>query len=725
MNDPSSSGLATMSRTIRVYVAGDAADLQQERALLWSQIFPELRLRCRRRQLEFAEVDLGQGLEHAGVEPSEFLAVALAEIDRCRPYFVGILGERYGSAPDPIDPELVGLRPWLVGHLDKGPTELQILHGALNDPSSADHAFFYLRDPGYVDRIPDALRQDFEPEDSESRNKLEMLNNTLRESSLPVRENYSDPQALGQMILNDLWTAIDKAFPAAEQMTALDREAHDHATYAESRIPSHITRESHVGRLDDHAKSGTAPLIVVGGPGSGKSALLAHWSTAYRQTHPDELVVAHFCGSSPAAGDHVLLMRRILAEIKHRLRVEEAIPEAPEKLKIRLPVWLEFAASKCKLVLVLDGVDQLTDRNNAGDMRWLPETLPANLRLIVSTSPGRLLAALEQRGWLTVRLDEFSAEERDELITRRGAEARKPLTPQQRGRIAEASQTSNPAFLNLLLHELRDCLSTAQVDDLIARYLEAATLEDLYQRILDRLEADHDRVRPRMVEHALSLLVVARRGLYESELLESIDQMGPPLPRVIWSRFFLAMRGLLVSQGGLLRLPDATMRRVVEHRYLKTSAARHSRHLRLATSFLDREMDTRKAEELPWHLREARAWESLKDILVDPEMFGQLSTRYRFCELSDYWASLAARYDMGRTYEESMLRCAGLYRPEGSLAVLLARASNFVRLHGKTENAERIRQRALEVRELVHAQQRNTTAEPDEHTGEQLEDKET
>ena len=689
--------------------------------MLWRQVFPELRLRCRRRQLEFAEVDLGQGLENADVERSEFLAVALAEIDRCRPYFLGILGERYGSAPDPIDPELVGLRPWLVGHLDKGITELQILHGALNDPASAHHAFFYFRDPAYLNRIPENLRQDFASEDSESRNRVETLKDTLRKSSLPVRDNYADPETLGKMILNDLWTAIAKDFPEAEQLTVLDQDAHDHATYAESRIASHITRGSYLARLDAHAQRGTAPLIVVGNPGLGKSALLAHWSTAYRRTHPEELVVTHFCGSSPGAGDHMASMRRILGEIKRRLLVEEAIPESPEKLKVRLPVWLEYAASKCKLVLVLDGVDQLTDRDDARDMKWFPDTLPENLRLIVSASPGQRLAPLEQRGWLTMPLEEFSADERDQLITRQGAEARRTLTPQQRGRITEATRTANPAFLNLLLHELRDCVTAGPVETFIAHYLEAATLEELYQKILDRLEGDHDRVRPRTVEHVLSLLAVARRGLYESELLEAIDQMGPPLPRLVWSRFFLAVQGLLVTQDGLLRFPDATLRRVVEHRYLKTSAARYSRHLRLAISFLDREMDTRRAEELPWQLRAARAWESLRDTLVDPEMFGRLSTRDRFSELSDYWASLANRYDMGQTYEESMLRCARVYRPERSLAVLLVRASNFLRLHGKADSAEKIRQRALEVRELVRAQQQNSAAE----SGEQLEDKET
>lgn len=41
-------------------------------------------------------------------------------------------------------------------------TELEILHGVLNNPEMADHAFFYFRDPSYVNSLPSANREDFE-----------------------------------------------------------------------------------------------------------------------------------------------------------------------------------------------------------------------------------------------------------------------------------------------------------------------------------------------------------------------------------------------------------------------------------------------------------------------------------------------------------------------------------------------------------------------------------
>jgi hypothetical protein len=77
----------------------------------------------------------------------------LAEIDRSRPFFVGLLGERYGWVPEKgkYPPELVEQRPWLKKHQGgKSVTELEILHGVLNNPKMAGRALFYFRSAAYA-----------------------------------------------------------------------------------------------------------------------------------------------------------------------------------------------------------------------------------------------------------------------------------------------------------------------------------------------------------------------------------------------------------------------------------------------------------------------------------------------------------------------------------------------------------------------------------------------
>jgi hypothetical protein len=62
-------------------------------------VFPGLRARLKDRFVELVDVDLRWGITVEQAERGEVLPICLAEIDRARPFFVGMLGERYGWIP--------------------------------------------------------------------------------------------------------------------------------------------------------------------------------------------------------------------------------------------------------------------------------------------------------------------------------------------------------------------------------------------------------------------------------------------------------------------------------------------------------------------------------------------------------------------------------------------------------------------------------------------------
>ena len=64
-----------------------------------------------------------------------------------------MLGERYGWIPpaEGFAPDLLERQPWLKKHRGgKSVTELEILHGVLNNPKMAGRAFFYFRAAAYA-----------------------------------------------------------------------------------------------------------------------------------------------------------------------------------------------------------------------------------------------------------------------------------------------------------------------------------------------------------------------------------------------------------------------------------------------------------------------------------------------------------------------------------------------------------------------------------------------
>ena len=83
-------------RVIRVFVSSTFRDMQTERDELVLRVFPRLRRLCEERGVTWGEVDLRWGITEEQPERGEVLPICLKEFKRCRPCFIGLLGERYG-----------------------------------------------------------------------------------------------------------------------------------------------------------------------------------------------------------------------------------------------------------------------------------------------------------------------------------------------------------------------------------------------------------------------------------------------------------------------------------------------------------------------------------------------------------------------------------------------------------------------------------------------------
>jgi len=69
--------------------------MKAERDELTLRIFPSLRKICEERGIAWGEVDLRGGIPEEKSERGETLQICLDYIEKCRPYFIGMLGERY------------------------------------------------------------------------------------------------------------------------------------------------------------------------------------------------------------------------------------------------------------------------------------------------------------------------------------------------------------------------------------------------------------------------------------------------------------------------------------------------------------------------------------------------------------------------------------------------------------------------------------------------------
>lgn len=651
----------TNNRVIRVFISSTFRDMQAERDELVKYTFPQLRALCESRGVVWGEVDLRWGITDEEKAEGKVLPLCLEEIKNCRPYFIGLLGERYGWVPDEIPKDLIDREPWLREHLNHSVTELEILHGVLRNPDMAEHAFFYFRDPSYIDKLPENQKQfyveEIQPEEeikyghneaaqrSEDRKqKLKLLKESIRESNFP-KENYPEPKALGELVLRDLMVVIKKLYPEGSTPNPLDREAFAHEHFARSRSSFYIGRQEYFDRLNQHVTSNDQPLTILGESGSGKSALLSNWALQYKEDHSDTLVIMHFMEATSYSANWMAMLQRIMGEFKRYLDIPEQIPGDPQEVKAAFTNWLHMAAARGRIVLIFDGLNQLEDRDAAPDLMWLPPFIPENIRTIVSTLPGRPLDEIKRREWKCLTVESLTKEERKELILKYLHQYSKKLLEEQMQIISGAPQTTNPLYLRALLEELRLYGDHDTINKRIKHYLATVTIDDLYEKILERYEQDYERNRPGLVKEAMSLIWASRRGLSEKELAELLGADGLPLPAAYWSPLQLAARELLVSRSGLLNFSHNYFRKAVEDRYCSPEQAQESFHLQLANYFEKQELTQRKLTELPWQLQQAPKWSKLYNLLSKVLFCKKLFEYNMYDDFMLYWTRLESSSD--------------------------------------------------------------------------------
>ena len=226
---------------------------------------------------------------------------------------------------------------WLGSHHGKSVTELEILHGVLNNPDMAGRAFFYFRDPAYAK----ARGADFHAEGAEAAQKQSLLKNSIRTASkakhIPLQENYPDPSELAALVLAQLKAAIDELFPKENIPDSLTREARDHEAFAAMRRRTYINRPAYFVALDRHVNGVGGPLLLLGDSGSGKSALIANWVEHWRKAHPQDFIFQHYIGGTSDGAVHWKLMTRLMAEIKRWSDDSSDLPRTNDEILKILP----------------------------------------------------------------------------------------------------------------------------------------------------------------------------------------------------------------------------------------------------------------------------------------------------------------------------------------------------------------------------------------------------
>lgn len=606
----------TSGRVMRVFISSTFRDMFEEREQLEKFVFPKLRAVCREHRIFFSDVDLRWGVTEEQVKSGELLPTCFAEIEACN-YFIGILGERYGTTAQKFMPHVLDQYPWLAAYEDRSYTELEMLYAVLNSPRRIEQAFFYFRSPDHPQSKTHGAA------DEQERHKQAALKQSIEVAGVHLRENYQSAEQFAEWITEDLQKAIEQDFTSKADRSPDEDPLSD----MDEQLRGFVVRPAVMSQLDDFlarttkqldltAQDTNVILALIGPSGNGKSALLVNWVAA----HPQHKVAAVFIGSRPETTQPDNILGGLIRQLEHLFGLQPPQEELVLSPHAKLVATLTRASHLGSVVLILDGLDKLD--NEAQNLLWLPNPLPANVHLIIASRECQAVEILRQRTIETLVLPALSTDEKRAIATAYLELYGKRLDTTLLSKVISASQTESPLFLQVLLNDLRlFALGTGQpVEWLQLRIdenLTAQTVDDLFERILARFETDYGHQRPDLVKETVCALWAAHQGLSEDELL---DFLSHPTS-IVWSPFFAALRELLVNRGGLYTLAYSDLFQAIQDRYLPQASEQQAAYQNLAAFFARRSLDERQVIELPHLYTKLAAWDALYNWIAVPQNF--------------------------------------------------------------------------------------------------------
>lgn len=366
-------------KVIRPFVCSTFQDFHAERDFLQDRIFPQLNTLCHERGTSFIPVDLRWNKSQSQHNSEHVLRMCLDSIGRCAPFFVCLLGDRYGvhratekEVKDPATEEWLDRNfevasacgyDWVLEGDNRfnSITELEIVQASFR--RKYDYGYFYFRSNSQekkklqdvVETVQDSFLSQYIPESEYAARKLRELKQQIIDTELPVR-HFATLEELGELIIKDWVSVIDVYYPSISPLIFPNtdseawREWSAHESFAMNKcqvfvrtprireivevlnlhaeVRQGIKRKStmlvptaalntFMTSLPDSDKETLPPVLVLAGEsGCGKSTVLSHWLKQFTCSHPQVVVVPHFVGCDSGSFDITNFMRRCTKELR-------------------------------------------------------------------------------------------------------------------------------------------------------------------------------------------------------------------------------------------------------------------------------------------------------------------------------------------------------------------------------------------------------------------------
>ena len=549
------------NRQIRVFISSTFNNMQKEREYLLRHIFPKLRNLASKHDVTLTEIDLRWGITEDESKNGKVVELCLNEIDNCIPFFIGIIGHRYGWIPEITNisdsANMKDRYNWVYEDIESklSVTEMEMQYGVIRRQEKTN-AFFYIKDSE-----PKFGEIDFPK-------KIEKFRETILNNGRYPVSHYQSLEELGEAVEKDFQQLLNDLFPI-DQSTAHNNARRIQQANIRQLCQCYVANENYYKALDSFLINPNSRYMAITGPsGIGKSSLLANWIKEKETSDNIRYWLYYFISGQ----DNTLpedILKYWINELHRLQRIETTdLSSVSDIESLKLLLENSIQNSKKQVVIVLDdaSIFQKSDNWKINTLSWIPR-MHFNSKLIASTcvSVGCFTEArLDGEHTKEEKLQILPLSKKEvQLITRKYLKNLygKKLTDEQVLRIAEKELTSNGRILITLLDTLVYYGNFESLEKHLKSFLTSWTPNNFYERYLSLWEQE---LGAELVENVLMLIAVSEYGLKETEIRDCLK-----IKPITWSQFYCIFAKHLISQKGCIKFSNTDVKDAILHRYRK------------------------------------------------------------------------------------------------------------------------------------------------------------
>lgn len=565
----------TLPPVVRVFISSTFADMMNERNYFNQVLAPQLTRLCEKRGVSFFSVDLRWGITQEEQINGEVLPICLREIDKCRPFFIGILGNRYGSTLEKVTEELVAGFPWLANCEGKSITELEMLYGVLHKSDEKQHAdcAFFFRD--------DALSKEYYdvPEQEGGSRKLTELKEEIKARADVPHYEYRTLEEFGTQLLADFEKWLDKEFPTVTTVKLARREWYNNELKRDYyEIPS---MEQF---LSNYLKNSNRSLLLYGEGQRGKTALLSNWAAKQENVilincNADEEfrywpAIAHeiikrtvridaTCGMPSYKAKETMMYKmqsRMRGENPEESGIYYVTDEERNSFRKGFVRWLQTLVISQPVTIIINDIQAIHDKSSYY-LSWLPVSLPANVHLICTANADEIRENASNIGWNCMEMPLLEETYVKDFLNTYMHNYGKNLSTSQKEKLCASRLLQYPGYLKFIMKFLVVYGSFENLDYLTEKLGGMPDISKVYQFVLEYITSELEE--KTVVYYALGFAYDTEIGLKEEECYHLVEQMIP-VNALIWSEVRVVLEQFGAVSGEYWKLENADMEQLVQ-----------------------------------------------------------------------------------------------------------------------------------------------------------------